>query len=224
MDNDTFKQHERLIYYVLNKYYPGYKEVWEDLYQVGAIALVNCIKRYDKDKGKISTYAVESIRNEIYKEIMKIRRTDKYSSRMYYIDKFIHDNREQMTQKEMYDELKKKYPKLRTDVFNRIYYGNVSLDGIYEDDTFDIDSEERVEDEVENKDSVKAIINIIESIGLSNREKEIYYEWLKNKMYGNKGWEYRLGVKYKVSRQRISEISRKVGEKVKRAIYARYVR
>ena len=68
-----FEANEKLIWDVIHKM--GC-EANEDLYQTGAIGLINAIRKFDTSKGfKFSTYASTCIRNEILRSFRRKRLT-----------------------------------------------------------------------------------------------------------------------------------------------------
>ena len=68
-----------LVGFVLAKYISMTADMgaysYEDLYQVGCIGLWKAAKSYNPEISKFSTYACRLIRNEIYGELRKLRRT-----------------------------------------------------------------------------------------------------------------------------------------------------
>ena len=61
------KENVGLVYMVINKYYASYKEhYFEELEQIGMIALFKATQSYDKSKGKFSTLATTLIKNDLY--------------------------------------------------------------------------------------------------------------------------------------------------------------
>ena len=49
---ELIKENEKLIWFVINKYFPSYFND-KDIYSLGLIALWKSCCRYDKDKGKL---------------------------------------------------------------------------------------------------------------------------------------------------------------------------
>lgn len=70
---DMIKNNERLIYFVLHKYYPSLVHD-EDAFQIGRIGLWQACESYDENQGSLSTYAVKCIRNAISNEMRQIRK------------------------------------------------------------------------------------------------------------------------------------------------------
>lgn len=67
---DLIMQHQNLIYSIIH-YFEGYKNK-EDLFQVGAIGLIQAHKKYDPNMGtKFSTYAYTYILGEMKKLVME---------------------------------------------------------------------------------------------------------------------------------------------------------
>lgn len=69
----------KLVYFVLNKYYPTYIHD-EDIIQIGMIGLCKAADKYDGDKGTFSTYAVIVIQNEIRREFRNRQKEDKLNA------------------------------------------------------------------------------------------------------------------------------------------------
>ncbi len=72
--NSKFFENEKLIYFVIENFIQNKDSLnilcsKEDLYQVGAIGLVQAIKSYDESRGAFSTYAINIIRNKILNTI-----------------------------------------------------------------------------------------------------------------------------------------------------------
>lgn len=75
IDTDALvRKYEPLIHSVIAKKLPAYLGD-DDLVQVGRIALWRSAKRYDPDKGKLSTYAYKAIYHQMLKELSK-RKTE----------------------------------------------------------------------------------------------------------------------------------------------------
>ncbi len=71
-----------LVHGVIHKYFDGYRKYidYDDMFQVGCLALVKANKNYNSDKkNKFETYAYQSIYNEIMKMINK-ERTGAYNA------------------------------------------------------------------------------------------------------------------------------------------------
>lgn len=63
---ELIKKHEKMIHFIINKYYSNYEYIDDELYQCGCIGLWKAAVNYDKAKGfKFSTVAFKYIRNEI---------------------------------------------------------------------------------------------------------------------------------------------------------------
>jgi len=63
-ENELIKEHQKLVYHTIKKYYPKYKDN-EDFSQVGLIGLLGAIRSYDENKNiRFSTYAIKCIRNQ----------------------------------------------------------------------------------------------------------------------------------------------------------------
>lgn len=170
-----FYDNEKLIYFTLNKYYKGYRDMWEDLYQVGALTLWKLMVRYNEDKGTFSTYAVNGMRKEIWKYIIGERQGQKYKSNLYYIDKYINENKNNMNQSELYKKCKEQW-KISVDLFNMLYYKmSTSLDEFIESG-LDVSDRSNIEEIVEGKD--EWIWDIVEEVikDESERDGEIYKE------------------------------------------------
>ena len=77
-EDKIFMDNEKLIHLVIHKYIydiPGYD--YEDLYQLGAIALIKAIRTYKPNKSKFSTYASKCIFNELAYSGRKIQNKQK---------------------------------------------------------------------------------------------------------------------------------------------------
>lgn len=61
---ELYSAHERLVWYVLNRFYPTFLGD-EDLAQEARIGLWKACLAYDPERGAFSTLAVRSIRNEV---------------------------------------------------------------------------------------------------------------------------------------------------------------
>lgn len=65
-----FVENQKLVYYAINKFIsePGKYglNTYEDLEQIGNLALCHAIKTHNPAKGDLSTYAVVTIRNRLY--------------------------------------------------------------------------------------------------------------------------------------------------------------
>jgi RNA polymerase sporulation-specific sigma factor len=94
---DVIKENEGLIYSLINELNVPYLK--EDLYQVGAIGLINAYKNFDPSKGtKFSTYAYLYILGEMKKYIREDRNI-KISREISYLGSKIERARELLTQK-----------------------------------------------------------------------------------------------------------------------------
>lgn len=69
--DSIFYENEKLIWHVLYKYFPMESRRYDDLYQVAALAMLNCIPRFDKKKGNLSTYLVKCMCGRIQRYIAK---------------------------------------------------------------------------------------------------------------------------------------------------------
>ena len=63
-DDRLIEDNMKLVYYVVNKYYPTYMHD-EDVIQEGMYGLCQAAKNYDPTKTKFSTYAVVCIKNRL---------------------------------------------------------------------------------------------------------------------------------------------------------------
>lgn len=57
------------IHYVIKKYYPSFTRETEDMFQSGAIGIMEAMKRYRPEKGAFSTYCTPFIKKEISKQV-----------------------------------------------------------------------------------------------------------------------------------------------------------
>ena len=69
--NDVIKENEKLVYYVIKKYFP--KEMTdEDIFQEGLIGLWEAITKFDETKGfKFETFAIACIKLKIARAIQR---------------------------------------------------------------------------------------------------------------------------------------------------------
>ena len=75
--NKIFEENVRLIDFVLFKYYKNSMSLYEDMYQVGAIALLRAIELYDGSSAKFSTYASNTIRLYVKSFLLNRNKVDK---------------------------------------------------------------------------------------------------------------------------------------------------
>lgn len=77
-----FKKNKNLVYTVVNNYkknnvfnYRTYID-WDEVTQVGMIALWKAIKGYDKTKGSFKNYAIKAIKNDIIRQVNSDRKIE----------------------------------------------------------------------------------------------------------------------------------------------------
>lgn len=58
------EKYSNYVYYTLHKYYPTYKEYYEDMYQEGISGILKALKTYDASRGAFTTYCTPFIRSE----------------------------------------------------------------------------------------------------------------------------------------------------------------
>lgn len=68
LDREFIEQNMNLVYYIIHKYYPAFSKD-EDVIQSGMLGLCKASLHYDERKGKFSTYAGATIKNEIVNEL-----------------------------------------------------------------------------------------------------------------------------------------------------------
>lgn len=70
---DLVKDNMKLVYYVARQIKCAID--YDDLISIGNIGLIKAAKTFDKNKNTFATYAIHCIRNEIYMELRKERKT-----------------------------------------------------------------------------------------------------------------------------------------------------
>lgn len=184
------------------------------IYQIGCITLLKCIKGYDESKGKFTNYVCNAIRKEIWKELIIQRNNGyRYSSKLYDVDKIIAKNRNEMSEKELYNLCKKEYPKLDINTFYLMYRGNMCI----EEECLNVESNENVEDEVIRNVQVNEFIRIIrEELGKEgDKDRKIYIRWIMSKMGMRNESVVDICKEYGVSKQWGWKIIGKVNDRVK---------
>ena len=89
--NELVLQNEKLIWFTIRKYHFDFLGDREDLYQEGCIALMRAIDNYNKEEGELSTYAIKSIKNHLYRYVNEnnlIRRPEYVATEQYRIDQY----------------------------------------------------------------------------------------------------------------------------------------
>lgn len=72
--NNDIKQYENLVHSIVDRYikrlleYKTYIE-YDELRQVGMIALYNCIKKYDKSKGDLKNYIITAVKRALWRQV-----------------------------------------------------------------------------------------------------------------------------------------------------------
>lgn len=59
------EKYSHYIYYMIQKFYPSFLKDTADMYQQGAIGIMNAMKNYHPDKGCFSTYSTPFIKKEL---------------------------------------------------------------------------------------------------------------------------------------------------------------
>lgn len=72
-EDEIIPVYNKLIHYAIHKYYPyRYDVEYEDLFQIGSIALLKAYRTYNPDKGmRFTNYALLKIRSALYDTIRK---------------------------------------------------------------------------------------------------------------------------------------------------------
>lgn len=65
-------KYSKYIYHIIHAYFPSYHKYTEELYQQGAIGLMNAMKSYDPRKGAFTTHCTPYVKKELSKQIMHI--------------------------------------------------------------------------------------------------------------------------------------------------------
>lgn len=225
---DMFFKHEKLIWYVIWKYYRGYVDIYSELYQVGAVALWKVILNFDKEKGKFSTYAISTIRYLIKSSILN--RNNMYNSNGGYVYKLICiiiKNKELKDINEIYKIAKEELNKnLSYETFNAIYYDVVSKTNIEdltynskednENGVLNLDSGFNLEQTVEENEMLEYYLNIVHKISnkCSCSSTSIYIDWLSKIWYGTHVTYDMLGDKYGISKERVRQIISNMNRKM----------
>lgn len=82
--NELIEKNMGLVYYIINKHYPTYKNN-EDVIQEGMVGLCYAAENYDETKSKFSTFASMCIRNNIRNYFKKNSKHDNHFSLDYEI-------------------------------------------------------------------------------------------------------------------------------------------
>lgn len=74
--NRDIKQWQGLVFNIVNRYRkntPAYKSQidWDEVTQVGLIALYKCLENYNPDKGNFKNYAITAIKNAILRQYFR---------------------------------------------------------------------------------------------------------------------------------------------------------
>ena len=87
LTNNLVKENMNLVYHIIHKEYPTFARD-EDIVQSGLLGLVKAANTWDSKLAKFSTYAARCIRNEIYQEFKRRKR----SSTPVSLDAIVGDN------------------------------------------------------------------------------------------------------------------------------------
>jgi len=69
---EIFNKNEKLVPFTYNKYFTAHKNHKDDLLQEGFLSLINCIGKFNVDKGQFSTYAIKVIKNSMVHWLCKL--------------------------------------------------------------------------------------------------------------------------------------------------------
>ena len=79
--NKDIKQWEKLVYKIVTNYknnsfeYRTYID-WDEMKQVGLIALYKCIQGYDNTKGEFSTYVTKAVKRALQRQLLFDKKTE----------------------------------------------------------------------------------------------------------------------------------------------------
>lgn len=192
-----FFENEKIIWYVIWKYYRNYKNMYDELYQVGAVGLWKCILNFNESKGTLSTYAIPTIKYLIKSSLLNENNINSSNSGLVYELKCLIIKNKSEERNEIYKIAKTKFGnKLNYETFNAVY-GNIVNKRNIEDLTYDenegfvinLNSGFDLEKNVEDRIMLEYYINIVNK--MTNKcapsSVSIYIEWL------TKNWDILLG-------------------------------
>lgn len=71
-------ENEKMVHYIINRYFGQYRRFRDDLFSIGKIGLVKAVKNHNPEKeAKLSSYACICIKNEIFSYLRRFSR-EKY--------------------------------------------------------------------------------------------------------------------------------------------------
>ena len=182
---EFFNQNEPMIWDILNRYYKNVPDMWEDLYQTGALTLTRCIQLYNEERTKFSSYSYRSIKCSMARDVIMQRNVFRRNNRDYKIVSIILSNGDKDVN-EIYREYSEINSRLSEEQFYRLYNSvfkwgslNNELDDIEFVDFLKSDS--NTEQEVEDKDSLNRLVDFVINSCLgkrtSDKNKKMWEEW-----------------------------------------------
>lgn len=218
---EQFLKNQELIHYTIHKYCTNQKN-YDDLYQVGAIELLRAIDNYDESKGKFSTYAINCIKHRVISESDTLRELMGDNDNLpYKIAKWIVKNSLENTNKdELYSLCKKEYGNkyVTKERFNYIYEMVQSRYNNKSEAILQTAIEDKGIYSVEDGMMFDRLMSIIKNTIKDEKHKDLYLEWLMSKVKDIPLPMKDLGDKYGISRQRVSEIIKRMNKIVGKEI------
>jgi RNA polymerase sigma factor (sigma-70 family) len=196
-----FNENKGLAYSISGRYEVGnYKE---DLQQIALMELWECTGRYSKDKGSFSGYCYSCIENKVKQSFMEYRYGIRKGKVSFMVISYIIKNKD-LGEQEIYDRLKKEtLLKIDRESFRYLYeQANNGMSDFGENEN-NIESEENIEDRVEQKEIAGKVIEILDRRG---RNGKIAKEWLMGIAEDREVKLVDVGKKYGVSKERVRQI------------------
>jgi RNA polymerase sigma factor (sigma-70 family) len=196
-DEELIEKYDLMIRKIVNKYYTKTLDK-EDLYQEGAIGLLEASKRFDKTRGiQFGTYAYYWIRRDIVLAIINNNNLIRIPADMFYkIRRLITDTikageKMGIRQQQLMDKALNCRKILNIDDHDEGYKDDVK--------------------EMHDKIDANMIYTVLNNIKEKDRDKEIFL------LYYKSGLNMRMiAERFNITKQRVEQIIRKVEEKIKK--------
>ena len=225
---EIFNKYKNLSYNISNSYGKRFDYIKEDIEQVALMELWKCIDRYEENKGAFTTYATKCISVKIREFIVGENGISKRANTMLFKTMlYIMKNKDKTCDKVLSELKDIDWYKL-TDyefytIYNNCMSNNHSLDSTVNEDgefvEFDLEDENSsVEKDVDDSMFLNSIMDkLAEELSYKNSDRnvDVYMDWLESEVNGNPVILEDIGEAYDITKQRARQIINTMNERAK---------